>query len=139
MLHQKKNQQIYLSIRLMEILDKADKLLRTGSSEDIQNFLPEIVAEYCKLDDYVAQCETNFDKVRIFTYSKLKREKKDWKNSYSDKDIEILSKLKAFEEYERVDIDKKSVSHIKLYIDQLTQRKIDLAVQNKNLTAGVNI
>ena len=61
----------------MEILERADKLLRTGSSEDIQNFLPEIVAEYCKLDDYVAQCETAYDKVRLFTYSKLKREKKD--------------------------------------------------------------
>ena len=35
----------------MEILEKADKLLRTGSSEDIQDFLPEIVATYCKLDD----------------------------------------------------------------------------------------
>lgn len=121
------------------ILEKADQLLRAGSSEDIQNFLPEIVAEYCRLDDYVAQCETSFDKVRLFTYSKLKREKKDWANSYSDKDIEVLAKLKALEQYEKVDIDKKSVAHIKLYIDQLTQRKIDLAVQNKNLSAGVSL
>lgn len=123
----------------MEILERADKLLRTGSSEDIQNFLPEIVAEYCKLDDYVAQCETAYDKVRLFTYSKLKREKKDWANSYSDKDIEVIAKMKALEQYENVEIDKKSVSHIKLYIDQLTQRKIDLAVQNKNLSAGVSL
>ena len=123
----------------MEIIDKADQLLRTGSSEDIQNFLPEIVATYCKLDDMNAENETNLDKVRIAEYVRLKKEKKSWKNSYSDKDIEILAKNKAIQTYDKLEVDKKAVAHIKLYIDQLTQRKIDLAVQNKNLAAGVSL
>lgn len=123
----------------MEILEKADNLLRNGSSEDIQNFLPEIVAQYCKLDDMCAENETSLDSIRIQEYVRLKRDKKNGKNSYSDKDIEILAKHKALKTYDRLDVDKKAVSHIKLYIDQLTQRKIDLAVQNKNLTAGVSI
>ena len=123
----------------MEILEKADQLLRSGSSEDIQNFLPEIVATYCKLDDMNAENETNLDKVRISEYVRLKKEKKSWKNSYSDKDIEILAKNKAIQTYDKLEVDKKAVAHIKLYIDQLTQRKIDLAVQNKNLSAGVSL
>lgn len=123
----------------MQILEKADQLLRSGSSEDIQNFLPEIVATYCKLDDMNAENETNLDKVRIAEYVRLKKEKKSWKNSYSDKDIEILAKNKAIQTYDKLEVDKKAVAHIKLYIDQLTQRKIDLAVQNKNLSAGVSL
>lgn len=123
----------------MEILEKADKLLRNGSSEDIQNFLPEIVAVYCKLDDLNAENETNLDKIRIAEYVRLKKQKKSWGNTYSDKDIEILAKNKALGTYDKLEVDKKAVAHIKLYIDQLTQRKIDLAVQNKNLTAGVNL
>lgn len=123
----------------MEILDKADKLLRTGSSEDIQNFLPEIVATYCKLDDMNAENETDLDRIRIQEYVRLKKQKKDWGNTYSDKDIEILAKNKALATYDKLEVDKKAVAHIKLYIDQLTQRKIDLAVQNKNLTAGVSL
>lgn len=123
----------------MEILEKADKLLRSGSSEDIQNFLPEIVATYCKLDDMCADNETNLDRIRIQEYVRLKKQKKDWGNTYSDKDIEILAKNKALATYDKLEVDKKAVAHIKLYIDQLTQRKIDLAVQNKNLTAGVSL
>ena len=123
----------------MLVLEKADKLLRSGSSEDIQNFLPDIVATYCKLDDMNAENETNLDKVRIAEYVRLKKEKKSWKNSYSDKDIEILAKNKAIQTYDKLEVDKKAVAHIKLYIDQLTQRKIDLAVQNKNLSAGVSL
>ena len=61
----------------MEILEKADKLLRTGSSEDIQNFLPEIVATYCKLDDMNAEMETDLDRIRISEYVRLKKQKKD--------------------------------------------------------------
>ena len=123
----------------MEILEKADKLLRTGSSEDIQNFLPEIVATYCKLDDMNAEMETDLDRIRISEYVRLKTQKKDWGNTYSDKDIEILAKNKALATYDKLEVDKKAVAHIKLYIEQLTQRKIDLAVQNKNLSAGVSL
>ena len=123
----------------MNVIDKADKLLRSGSSEDIQNFLPEIVAQYCKLDDMNAENETNLDKIRITEYVRLKKQKKSGGNTYSDKDIEILAKNKALATYDRLEVDKKTVAHIKLYIDQLTQRKIDLAVQNKNLTAGVSL
>ncbi len=123
----------------MSILDTADKLLRSWSSEDIQNFLPEIVAQYCKLDDMNAENETNLDKIRISEYVRLKKQKKDGWNSYSDKDIEILAKNKALSTYDKLEVDKKTVAHIKLYIDQLTQRKIDLAVQNKNLSAGVTL
>jgi hypothetical protein len=86
-----------------------------------------------------AENETNLDKVRIAEYIRLKKQKKDGWNSYSDKDIEIIAKNKALATYDRLEVDKKAVAHIKLYIDQLTQRKIDLAVQNKNLTAGVSL
>lgn len=123
----------------MLVLEKADKLLRSGSSEDIQNFLPDIVATYCKLDDMNADNETSLDSIRIDEYVRLKKEKKAWKNSYSDKDIEVLAKHKAIHTYDKLEVDKKAVAHIKLYIDQLTQRKIDLAVQNKNLSAGVSL
>lgn len=123
----------------MQIIEKADQLLRNGSSEDIQNFLPEIVATYCKLDDLNAENETNLDRIRIQEYVRLKKQKKDWGNTYSDKDIEILAKNKALATYDKLEVDKKAVAHIKLYIDQLTQRKIDLAVQNKNLSAGVSL
>lgn len=125
--------------RMENILDKADKLFRSGSSEEIQSFLPEIVATYCKLDDMNAYNETNLDKIRIAEYIRLKKQKKEWGNSYSDKDIEVIAKNKALSTYDQLEVDKKTVAHIKLYIDQLTQRKIDLAVQNKNLTAGVSL
>ena len=119
------------------MLEKADKILRNGTIEDIQEFLPEIVAQYCQLDDMVAENETNLDKIRIQTYIALKKQKKQGWNTYSDKDIEILSKNKAIETYWDLEKDKKMVQHVKLYIEQLSQRKIDLAVQNKNLRDGV--
>lgn len=121
----------------MDIIETADRLLRSWTIEDIQDFLPEIVSTYCKLDDMVAENETNLDKIRIDYYVKLKQQKKQWGNSYSDKDIEILAKKKALDYYNKLEVDKKAVQHIKLYIEQLSQRKIDLAVQNKNLRDGV--
>lgn len=117
-----------------DILEKADHLLRVGSIEDIQNFLPDLVYEYCKLDDKSTKAEFMLEKCRINEYVKLKTQRWEWYNKFTENEMNTLSKQKAMETYwDDAILWKKVVAHYKMYIDQLSQRKIDLAVINKNL------
>lgn len=115
------------------MLEKAQKMLKTWSVEDIQNFLPDFVNEYCKLDNECAVMEKSYEIERIKQYVELKKEKKAKENTYSDKDIDIISKKNALDKYWDYVLNKRVVSHYKLYIEELRQKKIDLQVMNKAL------
>lgn len=115
------------------MLVKADKILRTWSVEDIQNFLPDLVNQYCTLDIEATTKEKNYEIERISQYVWLKKDKKEKKNKYSDKDIDVISKKTALDKYWDYVLNKKIISHYKLYIEELRQRKIDLQVMNKAL------
>lgn len=117
-----------------DLLEKADQLLRVGSIEDIQDFLPDLICVYCQLDDKSTKAEFMLEKMRINEYVKIKAWKKDWLANYTEWEINTLAKQKALEIYgEDAILWKKVVAHYKMYIDQLSQRKIDLAVINKNM------
>lgn len=119
-----------------DILEKADQLLRVGSIEDIQDFLPDLIYTYCQLEDKSTKAEFMLEKMRISEYVKMRTWKKDWLGNYTEWEMNTLAKQKALEVYwEDAILWKKVVAHYKMYIDQLSQRKIDLAVINKNMRA----
>lgn len=113
------------------ILEKADKLLRVGTVEEIMEFIPELLLFYTQIDDQNAENEINLDWIEAEEYIRLKKQKKDWGNSYSDMDINKLSKNKARKTYDRLPADKKVAEHCKLYLEHLKQRKIDLQAIDK--------
>lgn len=114
-----------------DILNKADKLLRVWTVEDIMEFIPDLLLFYTEIDDRNAENEINLDWIEAEEYIRLKKQKKDWKNSYSDMDINKLSKNKARKTYDRLPADKKVAEHCKLYLEHLKQRKIDLQAIDK--------
>lgn len=119
-----------------DILEKADQLLRVGSIEDIQDFLPDLIYTYCQLDDKSTKAEFLLEQMRINEYVKLKAQRQGGYNKYTENEMNTLSKQKALDTYwEDAILWKKVVAHYKMYIDQLSQRKIDLAVINKNIRA----
>ena len=113
------------------ILEKADKLLRLWTVEEIMDFIPELLLFYTQIDDQNAENEINLDWIEAEEYIRLKKQKKDWLNSYSDMDINKLSKNKARKTYDRLPADKKVAEHCKLYLEHLKQRKIDLQAIDK--------
>lgn len=115
----------------MEILDKADHLMRVGTVEDIMDFMPDLLLFIVKVDDQNAENEINLDWVENAEYIRLKKQKKDWQNTYSDMDINKLAKHKARQVYDRLPADKKIAEHLKMYMEQLKQRKIDLQSLDK--------
>ena len=114
-----------------KILEKADKLLRLGTVEQIMEFIPDLLLFYTEIDDRNAENEINLDWIEAEEYIRLKKQKKDWGNSYSDLDINKLSKNKARKTYDRLPADKKVAEHCKLYLEHLKQRKIDLQALDK--------
>jgi len=119
------------------MLEKAQKILQVGSVSDIQNFLPQLIQAYCKLDMEQAKLEKSYEIYRIERYVELKKEKKEKKNSYSDKDIDIISKKNALDRYWDYILNKRVVAHYKMYITELSQRKIDLQVLDKAMRMWV--
>ena len=113
------------------ILEKADKLLRLWTVEEIMDFIPELLLFYTEIDDRNAENEINLDWIEAEEYIRLKKQKKDWLNNYSDLDINKLSKNKARKTYDRLPADKKIADHCKLYLEHLKQRKIDLQAIDK--------
>ena len=113
------------------ILEKADKLLRLWTVEQIMDFIPELLLFYTEIDDRNAENEINLDWIEAEEYIRLKKQKKDWLNNYSDLDINKLSKNKARKTYDRLPADKKIAEHCKLYLEHLKQRKIDLQAIDK--------
>lgn len=109
-----------------DILKKADHLMRVWSVEDIMEFLPDLLLFIVQVDDQNAENEINLDWIESEEYIRLKKGKKDGSNSYSDMDINKLAKHKARQTYDRLPADKKVAEHLKMYLDQLKQRKIDL-------------
>ena len=117
----------------MQILEKADKLLRVWTVEEIMEFIPDLLLFYTKIDDQNAENEINLDWIESAEYIRLKKQKKDGGNSYSDMDINKLSKEKARKTYDRLPADKKVADHCKLYLEHLKQRKIDLQAIDKKV------
>lgn len=114
-----------------DILNKADKLLRLWTVEQIMEFIPDLLLFYTEIDDRNAENEINLDWIESEEYIRLKKQKKDWLNNYSDLDINKLSKNKARKTYDRLPADKKIADHCKLYLEHLKQRKIDLQSLDK--------
>ena len=116
---------------MTDILEKADKLLRLWTVEQIMEFIPDLLLFYTEIDDRNAENEINLDWIESEEYIRLKKQKKDWLNNYSDLDINKLSKNKARKTYDRLPADKKIAEHCKLYLEHLKQRKIDLQAIDK--------
>ena len=57
------------------ILDKSIRLLKVGSAKDIQEFLPDLVREFEKLDMMVGKAELESDLYRIERYEYWKKRK----------------------------------------------------------------
>lgn len=54
------------------VLQKSQRLLKVGSAKDIQDFLPDLVSAYEKLDMEVAQTELEYDLFKINRYEYYK-------------------------------------------------------------------
>lgn len=118
---------------MQDILERADHLMRKWTVEDIMDFMPDLLLFIVKVDDQNAENEINLDGIEDAEYIRLKTQKKKWLNSYSDMDINKLSKHKARQTYNRLPADKKVAEHCKMYMEQLKQRKIDLQSLDKKI------
>lgn len=118
---------------MSNILEKADKLLRNGTVEEIMDFIPDLLLFYTQIDNQNWENEINLDWIEAEEYIRLKKQKKDWLNNYSDLDINKLAKNKARKIYDRLPADKKVAEHCKLYLEHLKQKKIDLQSLDKKL------
>lgn len=115
------------------VLQKSQRLLKVGSAKDIQDFIPDLVSAYEKLDMEVAQTELEYDLFKINRYEYYKWRKTRWEIKWSDKEIEMESKKDALKRYGDMLLNRKVVNHYKLNIEMLSQRNIDIAVENKNM------
>lgn len=118
---------------IQELLKKSQDMLFLWDIKDIQNFLPELIVGFEKLDYEAARIENEYDLYKIERYEHWKKKKKTWEISRTEKEIEIEAKKDALKEYWDKLLRKKIAQHYKLNIDQLSQRKIDLQVENKNM------
>lgn len=114
-------------------LEKSQRLLKVGSSKDIQDFLPELITEYEKLDMVVWRAELDCDLYRIERYQYWKKRKLLGEIKWSDKEIEMEAKKESLKKFGDGLLNKKLVNHYKLNIEMLSQRNINIAVENKNL------
>lgn len=118
---------------IQELLEKSQQMLFLWDIKDIQDFLPELIVGFEKLDYEAAKIENDYDLYRIERYEYRKRKKKLWEITRTEKEIEIESKKDALKQFGDKLLWKKVAQHYKLNIDQLSQRKIDLQVENKNM------
>ena len=118
---------------IQELLKKSQDMLFLWNIKDIQNFLPELIVGFEKLDYEAAKIENAYDLYKIERYEYWKKKKKLWEITRTEKEIEIESKKDALKKYGDQLLWKKIAQHYKLNIDQLSQRKIDIATENKNM------
>lgn len=118
---------------IQELLEKSQQMLFLWDIKDIQDFLPELIVGFEKLDYEAAKIENDYDLYRIERYEYRKKKKKLWEITRTEKEIEIESKKDALKQFGDKLLRKKVAQHYKLNIDQLSQRKIDLQVENKNM------
>ena len=112
--------------------------MRAGTVEDIMEFIPDLLLFYTQIDDQNAENEINLDWIESAEYIRLKKWKKDWQNSYSDLDINKLSKEKARRTYDRLPADKKVAEHWDLKITEYVSYGIH-AIQKIGGTNQKNI
>lgn len=115
------------------ILEQSQTLLHIGTIKEIQDFIPLLIAEFEKLDYEAAKIEIEYDLYKIERYEYWKKKKKTWEIKRTEKEIEIEAKKDALKKYWDQLLWKKIAQHYKLNIDQLSQRKIDIATENKNM------
>lgn len=118
---------------MVDLLQESQRLLKVGSEKDIKNFLPDLIVWYEKLDYEAAKFELEYDLYRIARYEHYKKMKQEWKIKRTEKEIEMEAKKDALNKYWDQLLRKKIANHYKLNIDQLSQRKIDIATENKSL------
>lgn len=116
-----------------DLLTKSQQMLQIWNIKDIQDFLPELIIGFEKLDYEAAKIENEYDLYKIERYEHWKKKKKTWEISRTEKEIEIESKKDALKMFWDKLLWKKVAQHYRLNIDQLSQRKIDLQVENKNM------
>ena len=115
------------------ILEQSQTLLHIWTLKEIQDFIPLLVAEFEKLDYEADKIEIEYDLYKIERYEYWKKKKKTWEKKRKEKEIEIEAKKDALKKYWDQLLWKKIAQHYKLNIDQLSQRKIDIATENKNM------
>ena len=115
------------------ILEQSQTLLHIWTLKEIQDFIPLLIAEFEKLDYEAAKIEIEYDLYKIERYEYWKKKKKTWEIKRTEKEIEIEAKKDALKKYGDQLLWKKIAQHYKLNIDQLSQRKIDIATENKNM------
>lgn len=115
------------------ILEQSQTLLHIWTLKEIQDFIPLLIAEFEKLDYEAAKIEIEYDLYKIERYEYWKKKKKAWEIKRTEKEIEIEAKKDALKKYWDQLLWKKIAQHYKLNIDQLSQRKIDIATENKNM------
>lgn len=116
-----------------DILKQSQTLLHIGTINEIKDFIPVLVAEFEKLDYEASKIEIDYDLYRIERYEYWKKKKKAWEIQRTEKEIEMESKKDALKQFWDKLLWKKVAQHYRLNIEQLSQRKIDLQVENKSM------
>ena len=116
-----------------DLLKQSQTLLHIGNIDEIKNFIPLLVAEFEKLDYEASKIEIDYDLYRIERYEYWKKKKKLGEIQRTEKEIEMESKKDALKEFWDKLLWKKVAQHYRLNIEQLSQRKIDLQVENKSM------
>jgi len=114
-----------------ELLEKCNKLLSVGWLEDIDEFLPELMIAYDKLDLDATRMADAYDNRRDELFINMRKAKKEWRSEATDKDIETFSRHKAMEEFGDRNIYKTVVRHLEKYLNLLSSRQIKLMTDEK--------
>lgn len=114
-----------------EMLEKCNHLLKVGWLEDIDEFLPDLMVAYDKLDLDATKLSDAYDNRKDELYINMRKAKKEWRSEATDKDIETFSRHKAMEEFGDRNIYKTVVKHFEKYINLLSSRQIKLMTDEK--------
>lgn len=113
------------------MLEKCNKLLAVGSIDEIDEFLPELMVAYDKLDLAATRLGDAYDSKRDELFIKMRKQKKEWRSEATDKDIETLSRSMAMDEFGDRNVYKTIVKHFEKYLNLLTSKQIKLMADDK--------
>ena len=114
-----------------ELLEKCNKLLSVGWLEDIDEFLPELMIAYDRLDLDATRMADAYDNRRDELFISMRKAKKEGRSEATDKDIETFSRKKAMDEFGDRNIYKTVVKHLDKYVWLLRDRQIKLMADEK--------
>lgn len=119
------------TVNYEDLLERCNKLLKVWWLDDIDEFLPELMYAYDRLDLEATKMWDAYDCKRDELFISMRKAKKEGRSEATDKDIETFSRHLAMEEYGDRNIYKTVVRHLEKYLNLLSSRQIKLMADEK--------